>query len=64
MPSFRGKLTDEQIWEIAAYVRSMGRYIRQDVAPGRDDDLSARPAENRLPSASPVPGGAAPPVAQ
>jgi cytochrome c oxidase cbb3-type subunit 3 len=64
MPSFRGKLTDEQIWQIAAYVRSMGRYIAQDVAPGRNDDLSARPSENRLPASAPLPGGGIPHSAQ
>ena len=64
MPSFRGKIPDEQIWQIAAYVRSMGRYIRKDVAPGRNDDMQARPSENRLPPSSPVPGGNVPPAAQ
>jgi cytochrome c oxidase cbb3-type subunit III len=53
MPSFRGRIPDDQIWEIAAYVRSLGRYVRKDVAPGRRDDLNARPAENRLPSREP-----------
>jgi cytochrome c oxidase cbb3-type subunit 3 len=64
MPSFRGKLTDEQIWELAAYVRSMGRYVRKDVAPGRNDDMQARPAESSLPRGNPVPGGYVPPSAQ
>jgi cytochrome c oxidase cbb3-type subunit III len=53
MPSFRGRIPDDQIWEIAAYVRSMGRYVRKDVAPSRNDDLNARPAENRLPYSVP-----------
>ena len=64
MPSFRGKIPDEQIWQIAAYVRSMGRYIRKDVAPGRSDDMHARPAENRLPPSVPVPGGDIPAPAE
>jgi cytochrome c oxidase cbb3-type subunit 3 len=64
MPSFRGKIPDDQIWEIAAYVRSMGRYVPQDAAPGRNDDMHARPAENRLPRSTPIPGGGIPPSAQ
>src|SRR3712207_8677085 len=34
MPSFRGRVPDNQIWELAAYVRSMGRYVSKDAAPG------------------------------
>lgn len=48
MPSFRGKIPDEQIWQIAAYVRSMGRYIPKDVAPSRRDGRAYRAA--RAPS--------------
>jgi len=61
MPSFRGKVPDDQIWQLAAYVRSMGRYIGKDVAPGRNDDMHARPAENREPARTPVSGGIVPP---
>jgi len=64
MPSFRGKVPDDQIWEIAAYVRSMGRYIDKDVAPGRNDDLNARPAESSLDRREPAPGGSVPPSAE
>jgi cytochrome c oxidase cbb3-type subunit 3 len=53
MPSFKNKITDEQVWQIAAYVRSMGRYVPQDAAPGRNDHMNARPAENRLPTGIP-----------
>ena len=42
MPSFRGKIPDEQIWQIAAYVRSMsGNAAEGTRAPGRNDDLQA-----------------------
>src|SRR3954447_21653977 len=40
MPSFRGKIPDQQVWEIVAYVRSMSGQLRKDVAPGRSDDMS------------------------
>ncbi|MEJ1158317.1 c-type cytochrome [Prosthecomicrobium sp. N25] len=63
MPSFRGRIPDDQIWEIAAYIRSMGGNLPKDVAPSRRDDLHARPSENRLPAVEPKPGGSTPPAA-
>src|SRR4051794_9280574 len=48
MPSFRGKIPDNEIWQIAAYVRSLSGNVPKDAAPGRNDDLNAHPAENRL----------------
>jgi cytochrome c oxidase cbb3-type subunit 3 len=63
MPSFRGKIPDNQIWQIAAFVRSLSGNIRKDVAPSRNDDLNAHPAENRLPRLEPVTGGFEPPSA-
>lgn len=52
MPSFAGKIPDYQVWEIAAYVRSMSGQLPSDVAPSRSDHMpsavpeSARPAEH------------------
>ena len=60
MPSFRSKVTDEQIWQLAAYVLSMSGNIAKDVAPGRNDDLSAHPPENATPEQKPVDGGTVP----
>jgi len=60
MPSFRGKLTDEQIWQLAAFVHSMSGNVAKDVAPGRNDDLSANPPENATPREQPVNGGSVP----
>ncbi|HEY8611385.1 MAG TPA: c-type cytochrome [Roseomonas sp.] len=64
MPSFRGRIPDEQIWQISAYVRSMGRNVRMDIAPGRNDDMHPRAAENHQPLSPPVDGGSIPPSAQ
>ena len=64
MPSFRGRIPDDQIWQIAAYVRSMGRYVPMDAAPGRSDSMQPRPAENRQPRAELAPGGIVPPSAE
>jgi cytochrome c oxidase cbb3-type subunit 3 len=46
MPSFGSKIPAYQIWQLAAYVRSMSGLMPQDVAPGRDDDAKTSPPEN------------------
>jgi cytochrome c oxidase cbb3-type subunit 3 len=46
MPSFQQRIPDYQIWELAAYVRSMSGLVPKDVAPGRDDHLSGKPPES------------------
>jgi cytochrome c oxidase cbb3-type subunit 3 len=56
MPAWKNRLTDQQIWQLAAYVRSMGRYVRKDVAPSRDDALNSVKAESRRPRGTPVDG--------
>ena len=40
MPSFAGRIPDEQVWQLVAYIRSMSGLVRADVAPGRSDSLS------------------------
>jgi cytochrome c oxidase cbb3-type subunit III len=47
MPSYRGKVTDDQIWQIAAYVVSMGGKVPSAAAPSRDDSMSNLPGESR-----------------
>jgi cytochrome c oxidase cbb3-type subunit 3 len=64
MPSFRGKIPDDQIWEIAAYVRSMSGNAPKDAAPSRDDHMHPHPSENRTPTSPPVSGGTMPPSGQ
>jgi cytochrome c oxidase cbb3-type subunit 3 len=46
MPSFRGKLTNNQVWQLVAYVRSMSGLTSKDAAPGRDDHMQIGPPEN------------------
>jgi cytochrome c oxidase cbb3-type subunit III len=46
MPSFRGKLPDYQVWQLAAYVRSLSGQAPKDAAPARDDDLQYKSPEN------------------
>ena len=40
MPSFRNRITEDQAWQLASYVRSMSAQTRQDVLPGRADEMS------------------------
>ena len=46
MPSFRDRVPDFQIWQLAAYVRSMSGQLRKDAAPTRDDHMQGRPPES------------------
>jgi cytochrome c oxidase cbb3-type subunit 3 len=55
MPSFRGKIPDQQVWQIAAYVRSMSGNVPRNAAPSRDDHMQGTPAENRTPRRTPEP---------
>lgn len=45
MPSFRGRLTNQQIWQIVAYVRSMSGQLPKDVSPSRDDNMNVKTPE-------------------
>jgi cytochrome c oxidase cbb3-type subunit 3 len=53
MPSFAGRIPEDQAWQIAAYVRSMSGQLKTDVAPNRGDSLSAGPPESRRDKATP-----------
>jgi cytochrome c oxidase cbb3-type subunit 3 len=48
MPAFGGRIADQQIWELAGYVRSLSGNVARDAAPSRNDDLHPHSAENRL----------------
>jgi cytochrome c oxidase cbb3-type subunit III len=54
MPSYGHKIVPDQIWQIAAYIRSMSGLLRKDVAPGRDDAMQVRPQEQSTQKAKPV----------
>jgi cytochrome c oxidase cbb3-type subunit 3 len=64
MPSFRGKVTDEQVWQLAAYVRALGGLVSPDAMPGRNDDLNPHPPEGQLTHKPPVDGAAPSPAEQ
>jgi cytochrome c oxidase cbb3-type subunit 3 len=48
MPAFGPKVPSQQIWQLAAYVRTLSMQVPRDAAPGRNDDLNARKPELRL----------------
>ena len=55
MPSFRGKIPDQQVWQLVSYVRSLGGLLRKDIDTGRSDSMRARPSEQSLPDNTPRP---------
>jgi cytochrome c oxidase cbb3-type subunit III len=47
MPAFGGRIPNDQIWQIVAYVQSLSGLTPQDAASSRDDDMSAKKPEAR-----------------
>jgi len=47
MPSFGGRLTDDDVWKLVAYVRSMSAQPSKAARPGRNDDMQTKPSEQR-----------------
>lgn len=47
MPAWRDKLTDEQIWQLAAYVRSLSGQQRKDAVSARADSMSNSPPQTQ-----------------
>jgi cytochrome c oxidase cbb3-type subunit 3 len=41
MPAFAARMTPQQIWQVAAYVRTLSARDRQDVRSGRAEGMSA-----------------------
>ncbi|HYD73463.1 MAG TPA: c-type cytochrome [Candidatus Binatia bacterium] len=48
MPAFGGKIPEEQIWQIAAYVRSMSGNVDRLAAPSRPDRIRSTPPLNNV----------------
>jgi cytochrome c oxidase cbb3-type subunit 3 len=62
MPAFRGRIPQEEVWQLVGYVRSMSGQASPAAAPGRSDGISASPAEARRPRENPRTTGPEPPV--
>ena len=53
MPSFRDKVPEQQVWQIAAYVRSLSGNVPKSAAMSRREGLSAIPPLTRMPEQPP-----------
>ena len=58
MPAWRGKLTDAQAWQLAAYIRAMSGNVGKDAAPSRREGMAAAPPMTQLPDQPPRGGDA------
>ena len=47
MPSFKDKLSRQQVWQLVAYVRALSGQAPSAAAPVRDDHMSVRPPPSR-----------------
>jgi cytochrome c oxidase cbb3-type subunit 3 len=45
MPGYAGRVPEDQLWQLTAYVRSLAGFAPRDSAPNRDDALLTRPPE-------------------
>lgn len=45
MPGFGGRIGDQQLWQLVAYVQTLSGGLRFDVRPSRDDHMQARESE-------------------
>jgi cytochrome c oxidase cbb3-type subunit 3 len=55
MPAFRGRISDDHVWKLVAYVRSLSGQLRSDAVSARSDALRTTPAPNLSPKAQPKP---------
>jgi cytochrome c oxidase cbb3-type subunit 3 len=55
MPAFRGRIPEQQLWQIVAYVRSMSGQVRKDAATSRSDHMFMKPSEQSSPDLEPTP---------
>jgi len=53
MPAFGDRIPTDQIWALAAYVRSMAALAPQDAAPNRDDAFLTRVPESFMDAQKP-----------
>jgi cytochrome c oxidase cbb3-type subunit 3 len=53
MPAFGGRIPQQQIWQLAAYVRSLSGNAPKDAVPSRNEGLSGPPPLTRLPKQPP-----------
>jgi cytochrome c oxidase cbb3-type subunit 3 len=47
MPAYRGRLSDDQVWQLVSYVKSLSGRASKLAAGARDDHMSVRPGPVR-----------------
>ena len=47
MPAWKYRLTNEQIWQLVSYVRSLGGLTPKGARPTRSDEMNVRPAPSQ-----------------
>jgi cytochrome c oxidase cbb3-type subunit 3 len=53
MPSFRGRIANQQLWQLTAYVRSLSGLAPKAAKSGRDDNMQVKLDEQRTPPQPP-----------
>jgi cytochrome c oxidase cbb3-type subunit III len=53
MPAFRGKIPEQQTWQLVAYVQSLSGMVPKDAASGRADNMQVKPQEQSTPDMKP-----------
>lgn len=54
MPSFKGRIPEDETWQLVGYVRSLSGLAATNAAPSRSDSTGGlTPAENERPTAQP-----------
>jgi cytochrome c oxidase cbb3-type subunit 3 len=61
MPSFRGRVPTQQVWQLVAYVRSLSGQVSKDAAPSRSDHLFMKKSEQSTPDVTPTDSSPPPP---
>jgi len=49
MPSFAARVPDQQLWQLAAYVRSLSGNVPKSAAPSRREGMKGTPPPTRIP---------------
>jgi len=56
MPSYRGKIALQQLYQLVSYVRTLGNLTRGDAQAAREDHIKLAPAPTLRAHAIPMPG--------
>jgi cytochrome c oxidase cbb3-type subunit 3 len=61
MPSFRGHIPTQQVWQLVAYVRALPGQVSKDAAPSRPDHLFMKKSEQSSEEVPPTHSAPPPP---